>query len=532
MRNLELPGRSPVHAPDGMACTSHPLASQTAIAILRSGGNAMDAAVAACAVQCVVEPGSTGIGGDCFCLYSPEGSTNIIAFNGSGKAPSGATVDWYEAQGITELERHSPHSVTVPGAIDAWAQLIGDHGSLDLKDVLAPAIHYARDGYPISSRVHKDFSGEGEILKLDENAARVFLPGGNVPAVGQMHRQPELAVSLQKIADQGPDAFYRGDIAHDIVEYLQSKGGLHSLEDFAAVKGDYVTPISTEYRGHTVYQCPPNGQGVIALMLLNMMKGLDVDTSAGPITIDRIHHEIEACRAAYRERDAFVADPAYADVPVDQLLSQSHADALRARIDPARAADHHANPDLPRHNDTVYLTVVDKDRNAVSFINTLFFGFGSGLMAPRSGVMLQNRGQGFVLDRNSPNRIEPGKRPLHTIIPGMVAKDDRVVMPYGVMGGQYQAFGHMQFLTRFFDYGLDIQEAMDRPRFMADPFTGEVEMEGTIDAAIQASLQDRGHRIVSPEKPIGGSQAIWIDWNENVLTGGSDPRKDGCAIGY
>jgi len=296
MRDLELPGRSPVHSPHGMAATSHPLSSQTAIEILRRGGNAMDAAVAACAVQCVVEPESTGIGGDCFCLYSQTGTSDIVAYNGSGRAPAGATADWYLANGINEIERQTPHSVTIPGAIDAWDRLIADHGRLSLAEILQPAISYARDGYPVSSRVSVDFASQAEFLAKDKNAASVFMPDGRTPACGDMHRQPALAQTLEKIARQGRDGFYRGDVADDMVSYLQSLGGLHTADDFANAAGEYVTPISSTFRDSTVYQCPPNGQGIIALMLLNMFD--DMDSSGNEhelISAERLHLEIEAC---------------------------------------------------------------------------------------------------------------------------------------------------------------------------------------------------------------------------------------------
>jgi gamma-glutamyltranspeptidase/glutathione hydrolase len=535
MRNLELPGRSPVHAAEGMAATSQPLASQTAIDVLKAGGNAMDAAVAACAVQCVIEPESTGIGGDCFCLYSKGGEAKnpgeIVAYNGSGRAPAAANVDWFAERGIGRIE-DGVHSVIVPGAIDAWDRLTADHGRKALAELLQPAIRFARDGYPVASRVHFDFSMMKAKLAADENAARIFLPGGEVPKVGSMHRQPELAATLERIARNGRDEFYQGETARDIVAYLQAHGGLHTFEDFAGAAGEYVTPISTEFRGHTIYECPPNGQGVIALLLLNILGGIEVDPG-GPITLQRMHSEIEAGRLAYAARDAWLADPAMAEVPVTGLLSAEYSDRLRAAIDPAKAQDPAPLIDLPGHNSTVYIAVVDRDGNACSFINTLFDNFGSRLCTP-TGVMLTNRAKGFSLDPDSPNRIEGGKRPLHTIIPGMVSKGEKVVMPFGVMGGEYQAFGHMQFLTRFFDYGMDIQEAQDAPRFnpFPDRFQGNVDIEGTVPANIRAGLTGRGHRVTAPKKPIGGSQAIWIDWDEGVLTGGSDPRKDGCAIGY
>ena len=534
MRNLELPGRSPVHATEGMACTSQPLATQTAIDVLTAGGNAMDAAIAACAAQCVIEPESTGIGGDCFCLYSPGGAAgnpgDIIAYNGSGRAPAAASVEWFQSQGISKLTGTSVHSVIVPGAVDAWARLSADHGRKSLSELLQPAIRFARDGYPVHSRVHADFAAKTAKLAADENAARIFMPGGQVPRIGTIHRQPELAATLERIAALGRNEFYKGETARDIVAYLQARGGLHTLEDFASAAGEYVTPISVDFRGYRVHECPPNGQGVIALLLLNIMAGIEAG-SGGPITLERMHAEIEAGQLAYSARDAWLADPAMAEVPVTGLLSAEYANRLRAAIDPARAQAPDRLIDLPNHKSTVYISVVDRDRNACSFINTLFDNFGTGICTP-TGVLLTNRGEGFSLDPASPNRIEGGKRPLHTIIPGMVSKGDRVVMPFGVMGGQYQSMGHMQFLTRFFDYGMDIQEAMDAPRFMPEPFEGNVDVESTVPQEIRDQLAAMGHNITSPSKPIGGSQAIWIDWDEGVLTGGSDPRKDGCAMGY
>lgn len=531
MRDLSRPGRSAVHSRNGMAATSQPLATQAAIQILRDGGNAMDAAIAACAVQCVVEPGSTGIGGDCFCLFAPAGSTDIIAYNGSGRAPAASDLDFFRTNGIDAIERYTPHSVTIPGAVDAWSRLSADHGRMPFGALLAPAIEFAEDGFPVSSRVHTDFAANTALLRADPVSSSTYLVDGEPPAVGTVHRLPKLAGSLRAIAEGGRDVFYRGWIADDIVERLQEVGGLHVLADFAGAGGEYVTPIKTGYRDHTIFECPPNGQGVIALLLLNMIQHLDIDPG-GPLTEDRLHLEIEASRLAYRARNLFVADPAFGDVPVDALLAESYAKDLVAAIDPQRATLQPLDIPLPRHRDTVYITVVDKDRNACSFINTIFGSFGSGITAPRSGVLLHNRGQGFTLDPGHPNCIAPGKRPLHTIIPAIAARGEKTVMSFGVMGGHYQALGHMQFLTRYHDFGLDLQEAMDLPRFALDPVSGEVDMESGIDDGIVDALRARGHRINRPVMPIGGSQAIVIDWEHGVLTGASDPRKDGCAIGY
>lgn len=531
MRDISRPGRSPVHSRNGMAATSHALATEAAIHILREGGNAMDAAIAACAVQCVVEPGSTGIGGDCFCIYAPNGSTDLVAYNGSGRAPAAAELSYFNDKGISAIERHSPHSVTVPGAIDAWCRLSQDHGRLPLAEVLAPAIDYAENGFAVSSVVNMAWNNNVSALASDEHSAAAYLVDGKAPAVGTVHRFPELAGTLKAVAEGGREAFYEGPVAEDMVNRLQGLGGLHTMEDFATARGDYVTPISSEFRGYTIYECPPNGQGVIALLLLNMVQQLEIDPG-GPLTVDRIHQEIELSRQAYRARSLFVGDPEFSDIPVEALLSSDYAKDLVAAIDPHRATEPPRDVALPRHRDTVYLSVVDKDRNACSFINTLFYGFGSCITAPRSGVLFHNRGQGFVLEQGHPNCIAPGKRPMHTIIPAMAARDGRTVMSFGVMGGHYQAFGHMQFLTRHLDFGYDLQEAMDLPRFMADPFTGDVELEGALGEEIAQKLAARGHRIIRPAVPIGGSQAIAIDWEQGVLTGASEPRKDGCAIGY
>lgn len=528
MRNLDLPGRSTVHAVNGMAATSHPLSSIAAINVLQSGGNAMDAAVTASAVQCVVEPQSTGIGGDCFCLYAPAGG-GLVAFNGSGAAPMRAEQSWFAEQGIDRIGLTSPHSVTVPGAIDAWDRLLSDHGTIGLDVALAPAIRHARDGYPVHHRVNHDFHDAAEKLRRDPAAAAIFLPGGEVPGIGTRHRQPELADTLQAIVDKGRDAFYFGAVAEDIVSHLNGFGGLHQLDDFAQHKGEYVDPISTGYRGYQVYECPPNGQGIVALQMLNILDGLGLDQME-PLSVERLHLQIEAARLAYRDRDSLLADPRMADLPIEKWLSEDRAAKYRSRIDRNRAMGPLPS-DFPDHRSTVYITVVDRDLNAVSFINSTFWKFGSGLVAPRSGVVLQNRGAGFVLEPGHPNCIAPGKRPLHTIIPGMLMRNGQAVMPFGVMGGQYQPCGHVHLLHNLFEYGMDLQEAIDCPRLFPTT-TGPVNVETGISPETRAGLEALGHRLAPVESPIGGGQAIWIDRENGVLRGASDPRKDGMAIGY
>jgi gamma-glutamyltranspeptidase/glutathione hydrolase len=532
MRNLELPGRSAILATNGMAATSHPLATITAVSVLQTGGNAMDAAVAACAVQCVVEPQSTGIGGDCFCLYAPRGR-EVLAFNGSGRAPMAATPEWYADRGIAEIAQQSPHAVSIPGAIDAWARLIADHGTRNLGTLLEPAIRYATDGFPVPQRCSYDWSLSEELLANDAHAQKRYLFGGKGPALGQIVKFPELAETLRRIAANGRDGFYAGPVAEDIVGYLRELGGLHTMEDFAAAEGEYVTPVRTRYRGHEVYECPPNGQGVVALQMLNILGAMQLG-ALDPNSAERHHLEIEASRLAYRDRDAALADPDRSDIPVEKWLSEVHAAECRALIRrDARMDPLPVSPFKP-HEDTVYLTVVDKDRNAVSFINSLFHMFGSGQMAPKSGVMLQNRAQGFALDPAHPNCIAPGKRPMHTIIPGMLVKDGRAVMPFGVMGGDYQPCGHVHVLTNMFEWGMDPQEAIDQPRTFAIPgdAEGRVQCEDGVAPDARAELAALGHNLVHPLRPIGGAQAIWIDWEGGALHGASEPRKDGCAIGY
>ncbi len=529
MRNFDLPGRSPVHGTGAMACTSNPLATETAISVLRDGGNAIDAALAAGAVLCVVEPGSTGIGGDCFVMLSPKGE-GLIAYNGSGRAPAAANIDWYLERGITKIERSSPHAVTVPGAIDAWCRLAEDHGTKSLDELLRPAIRLARDGYPIHAGVADAFARHAGMFARDPAAARIFLPGGRPPAEGELHRQPDLADTLERIGREGRDAFYTGPVADDLVGFLGSLGGLHTLEDFAAAQGEYVTPISTRFRGHEIHQCPPNTQGATALEMLNIISQFE-PSAAGPLSVERLHLEIEATRLAHRDRNDLLADPAEVEVPVKRLLSMDHARQLAGQISMDRAMGPLPAAVRPLGGDTVYLSVVDRDRNAVSYINSLFSGFGSGLVAPGSGVTLHNRGQGFVLEPGHPNRIAPGKRPLHTLLPGMVTRDGRTVMCFGVMGGIYQAVGHTHFLTNLFDYGLDIQEAIDLARIFARP-GGVVEIESGVPRKTVTGLRKLGHHTVRSSKPIGGGQAIRIDPESGVLTGGSDPRKDGCALGF
>jgi gamma-glutamyltranspeptidase/glutathione hydrolase len=528
MRDFQLPGRSPALAPDAMAATPNPLATAAALDILRRGGNALDAAIAAAAVLAVVEPHQTGIGGDCFVIMAPGGEDRLIGYNGSGRAPAAATLDWYRANGIAALTERSPHAVTVPGAIDAWTRLNADHGTMEMGALLAAAIRYAEDGFPLHAQAADDWTDAAAHLGADPDSARLYLPGGRPLRMGEMHRNPALAETLRAVAREGRAGFYEGRVAADIVRALKSRGGLHELADFAAAAGEYVTPIRTRYRGVDICQIPPNNQGITALVMLNILQHFDLGALA-PLGSERLHLEIEAGRLAYRDRNAFVADQRFAAVPVEELLSPGYAAALAAGIDPDRAA-----PALPRPlrslSDTIYLTVVDRDRNAVSLINSVYKAFGSAILATGSGVLLHNRGLGFRLDPEHPNCIGPGKRPLHTIMPGMAVQDGRVLYSYGVMGGDYQPFGHVHLLTNLLDLGLDPQEGLDLARVFHNGAV--VEAERGVPAASVEGLLARGHQVVPAAGPLGGGQCIAIDWQRGVLTGASDPRMDGAAIGF
>jgi gamma-glutamyltranspeptidase / glutathione hydrolase len=523
MRDFEKPGRSAAIAGEAMAATSHPTATLTALDVLRAGGNAVDAAVATAAVLAVVEPAMTGIGGDCFVLYAPKGALPI-ALNGSGRAPAAATIDWYVAHGFAAIPADSPHAVTVPGAIDAWCRLLEDHGTRDLGTLFAPAIRLAEEGFPVSPRVAFDMANYFPRIAKDPVAARVLAP----PGMGGRLRVPALGATLRRIAKEGRDGFYRGPVAADIVERLRGLGGLMTLDDMAAQRADYVTPIHAPYRGHEVYECPPNGQGLAALMILRILEGYEPFGGRWS-EADRIHILAEATKAAFRMRDALIGDPRFVTVPVERLLSDAHIDGLRARIRLDRASEP-AYWDEAEHKDTTYFCIVDRDGNAISFINSLYEDFGSGIMAPASGVLLQNRGSMFRTIPGHPNTIAPGKRPLHTIIPGMLVKEGQAVMPFGVMGGNYQPAGHAHILSLMLDGGRDPQEAAETPRSFA--LGTSLQLENTIAAEVAQDLARRGHQLARPPKPLGGCQAIWIDRAKGVLIGGSDPRKDGLALGY
>jgi gamma-glutamyltranspeptidase / glutathione hydrolase len=527
MRHFQRPNCPAAVSNEAMAATSHPLATETAVAVLRDGGNAVDAAIAAAAVLCLAEPHMTGIGGDCFVLYSPRGGVPV-ALNGSGRAPAAATLEWYLERGFREIPERSAHAVTVPGAVDAWFRLLADFGTREMAALLQPAIRLAEEGCAVAPRVAFDLTRACAQLADDPVAGPLFLRGGEPLALGETMRQPLLAATLRRIAKEGRVGFYEGPVAADMVARLRACGGLHTLDDFASQRSVYETPISASYAGHEVYECPPNGQGIIALMMLRTLAGFD-PYDAQWTELDRIQLLAEVTKAAYSDRDAYVGDPATNAFDVSRYLSDEYAERTRAGISLRRSREAPALEEV-EHRDTVYLAVVDRDGNAISFINSLFAEFGCGIMAPESGVLFHSRGSIFRVVPRHPNAIGPRKRPLHTIIPGMLMKNGRAVMPFGVMGGHYQATGHAHYLTRLLRGGLDPHAAAEAPRSFA--YGGVLQLEPTIDPATAAELERRGHAVVFTEKPLGGCQAILIDRERGALVGGSDPRKDGLASGY
>ncbi|MGC6484217.1 MAG: gamma-glutamyltransferase family protein [Candidatus Puniceispirillales bacterium] len=526
-RNFSFPGRSAVHACNGMIATSHPLASAVGLKVLTEGGSAVDAAIAATAMLSMAEPQMTGIGGDCFALISPDGSTNITAINGSGRAPQAATADAVRASlPGDEIPRHSAHAVTVPGAVGAWWAMHQRFGRLDWDRLLWPATAYAEDGIAVHARVARDWALHVDNVTDDADAAAQYLDQGKAFAEGALFRQPRLAAALQAIQQNGADGFYKGPVMEDMVSKLQSIGGLHSEADFTTAEPEFVTPIAANYHGHTIWECPPNGQGVAALMLLRIMERFDLNAMDD---IDRIHVHAEASKIAYQQRDMLLADPLYADVPVASMLADETFDHLAAMIDMKKAATF-APSDFPDHKHTIYLAVVDQNGMAVSMINSIFDDFGSGISTPEFGVLFHSRGKAFRLDDNHPNVIAGGKRPLHTIIPGMISRGDELIGPFGVMGGQYQAAGHGMVISRMLSLGLNPQEALDLPRSFAHQ--GVLQLEEGYSRDIADALAARGHVLDYPSIPIGGGQAILRNPETGVLTAGSDPRKDGSAIGY
>lgn len=525
MRDFHFPGRSPVLATGGMCATSHPLGAKAAIDVLERGGNAMDAAIAGAVLLGICEPQMTGIGGDCFVLWSNGDSDEVHALNGSGRAPAALDAAQLRDAGEETVPLHAAHAVTVPGAVDAFCHLSETVGKLGLDAVLSSAIRYAEEGVPVAPRVAFDWANDASTL---QGVARdYYLFNGKAPKTGQIFRAPGQAEVLRRIAKDGRDAFYTGEIAEDMLTTLNAMGGKHTADDFANVACTPTTPISGTYDDIEVVEHPPNGQGATAILMLNILSQFDI-AGMNPLSAQRVHIEAEAAKLAYDARNRFLADADYA-TRADAMLDMETAKKLAALIDPARVMQSPAALSEAIHKDTIYITVVDGDGMSVSLIYSIFHGFGSGIASDKFGLLMQNRGAGFSLEQGHPNELKGGKRPMHTIIPGMIRKAGRVIMPFGVMGGAYQPCGHARFASNLSDFGMDPQAAIDAPRAFSD--NGTLNVERGYSDTVRAELVAKGHKVAIPKTAIGGAQAIKIH-ESGVLEGASDPRKDGCALGY
>jgi gamma-glutamyltranspeptidase/glutathione hydrolase len=524
-----------------MAATSQPLATAAAIRILQDGGNAVDAAIAANAVLGVVEPMSCGLGGDLFAIVWDTKSQRLHGLNASGRSPEAATLALFASKGLKFIPVHGPLSWSVPGCVDGWDQLRRKFGSRSWAELLGPAIYYAQDGFPVSEIIAADWHAAEPALRAVPTSGACFLPGGHAPEAGTIFRNPGLARSLRAVAGGGRDAFYRGPLAEAMVRYSQSVSGLFSARDFADHSSTWVDPVSTNYRGYDVWELPPNGQGIAALQMLNLLEPYDLK-SLGFASAEALHLMIEAKKLAYEDRARYYADMEKARVPVTELISKAYAAKRRPLIDPARANPHPA-PGQPLEGETIYMTVVDKDFNCVSLIQSNFHGFGSYHVPGDLGFPLQNRGCLFALDESHPNGLEPRKRPFHTIIPGFITKEGKPWLSFGLMGGDMQAQGHVQVICNLIDFGMDVQEAGDAPRFShfgsSEPTGqpaeggGSLGLESGITPEARRSLAAKGHHLAEAAPgSYGGYQAIRIDLEHGVLIGGSDPRKDGGAMGY
>jgi gamma-glutamyltranspeptidase/glutathione hydrolase len=535
-----------------MIATSQPLASAAGLKILQDGGNAVDAAVAAAAVLAVVEPTMTGIGGDLFALVYDARTKTLRGLNASGRSARAATPEAFAARGLTTMPAAGVHSVTVPGVVDGWAALLSAHGTMPLTRLLAPAIDYAKNGYAVSEIISGQWIGTEGKLRADPAAARTFLPGGRAPRPGEVFANPHLAATLQTIAEGGRDAFYEGPIASAIVADMKKRGGLLDTRDFAEHTSNWVEPISTSYRGYDVYEMPPNTQGFVPLEMLNILEGFDLK-SFGHNSAEYLHVLVEAKRIAFADRAAYLADPDFVPPTVlKTLTSKEYAAIRRKEIDLDRAGQAYLPGGFERsapvpgrrgfrdetgdnltgrdRGDTIYMTVADGQGNVVSLIQSLFSDFGSGVVAADTGIVLHNRGSLFSLAPGHPNQIAPHKRPLHTLIPAFVMQNGRPWLSFGVMGGDHQAQGQTQVLVNLIDFGMNVQEAGEAARINHGSYG--VTVESGVSSATRAGLERRGHRVVEGIGAYGGFQGILIDPQSGVLMGGSDPRKDGLAIGY
>jgi gamma-glutamyltranspeptidase/glutathione hydrolase len=529
-------GRSMVMSAGGIAASEHPLASQAGASVLARGGHAVDAAIAVNAAMGVVAPMMNGIGGDLFAIVYDAASGELHGINGSGCAPAALTIERLRARGITSMPQSGINAVTIPGVVSAWAKLNDRFGRKPLADALAPAIRIAEEGFPVPEITAAEWSGSEAHLRTDDEATRLYLPDGRPPRVGQIFGNPDLAGTYRTLASKGGDAFYRGEIARRIVSCSERHGGVLTAADLAAYEAEWVAPLSTTYRGWTVYELPPNGQGIAALMMLNLIEHAPIG-SYGHNSVEALHTLIESKKLAYADMARHVCDPAFHPGPQAALLSKAYAAQRVRQIDPGRANPEVSPGTLPTHgSDTTYMSVVDRDGNMVSLIQSNFANFGSGVVPEGAGFVLQNRGGMFTLDQTHPNALAPRKRPLHTIIPGFMSgpKERDVKVAFGIMGGWNQSQAHVQFISNVVDHGMNIQAALEAARVTKITFTGcDVIMESRVPESVRLALADKGHEIDVQgafSSMVGGGQSVMRDYAAGVNFGASDPRKDGAAI--
>jgi gamma-glutamyltranspeptidase/glutathione hydrolase len=532
--------RSEVIAQHGMACTSQPLATQVALDILKAGGNAIDAAIAANALLGLVEPTGNGVGGDLFAIVWDAETKQLYGLNASGRSPQSLSINYFRENGYEKIPAYGPLPVSVPGCVDGWFELNKRFGSMDMDQILKPAISYAREGFPLTELIAYYWAGNARSLSRFPNVKEVYMPGGKTPEKGEIFKNPYLASTLEALAEGGRDAFYKGEIAHTIDAFMKEQGGFLSYEDLASHTSEWVEPVSSSYRGYDVWELPPNGQGIAALQILNILEQYDI-AAMGFGSSEYIHHFVEAKKLAFEDRAKYYADPAFNQLPVDELISKEYA-AKRAELINPKRASRNLDAGEMEHGNTIYMTVADSHGNMISLIQSNFRGLGSGMCPPGLGFILQDRGELFTLEEGHYNVYEPGKRPFHTIIPAFITKDGLPYMSYGVMGGSMQPQGHAQIVVNMIDFGMNIQEAGDAPRIRHDGSSqptgtkmtdgGVVNLESGIPLESIRELMKRGHHIQSSNGGYGGYQAIMWDKENGVYYGASESRKDGHAAGY
>ena len=527
IRNFQTSGRSTVLSNIGMVATSHSLASSVGIDILKKGGNAIDSAIAMALMLPLCEPQSTGLFGDVFCIVKKKENSEFIGLNGSGKSPS--AID--ENKACLLKKRKLPEtgvlSITLPGAMKAFESLHKNYSLLDLEELCQPAIHYAKTGVVVSPRVALDW--QTSLNNLKGTSQKFYTKSGNAYQIGDVFLAPQQAFVLEKFAKYGAKGFYEGEVAKDLISSLNKLGGVHTFDDLKNVSCEYVDPIIIDYEKHALVELPPNGQGVTAFLIKKMLDRLNI-SNFDPSSAERVHLEAEVVKIAYNIRNKYIGDPNFYDFELKHFCSDEFIEKYLNQIDLNKANNEINTKWENHHRDTVYLTVIDKNRQMVSLIFSIFNSFGSGYASEKFGLLFHNRGAGFTLESGHPNELVGNKRPLHTIIPAFLKKDDEFIMPFGVMGGQYQANGHARLVSNVIDYGMDIQTAIDFPRSF--PENGYLKLEEGYTDKIAKDLEKMGHKILRPDQPVGGAQAIIYDMKNDILIGGSDPRKDGCALGY